>query len=1157
MAEGAFVQASGEDANATLNASETVNLSGGNISLTGQSVFVGGGFVTGLGLSVAAGTVGSSAHNANATAKLTSGVNINATGNVSLVGKGSFSSGSGKYGVRLEGADGAGAEERAAGYGSFAKATTNIVDTININANGAFTAKASISRVEISAGYGAGEAQVWSSDGGSATQTVDTSISIKAGGVMTLSGKTGVGVRAGSDLGFDAELIALDSSHGRGTAKQTLNANVNLAAGGAVTVTAASGSVSFAGGDSVGHGASGGPSGQVIRGMFGATAIYTANADVNLQAGGNLTVTAADSIGILGGGDIAFTPVASYGGVAVVNANTGVTVKTGGNLTLTATTGGITVRAGGDVVYKADFSDVATGPGSSGTAGRAVKANLNTAVDVEVAGSATAVAGGNILIGAGAGALMAVGEYRNKAFAAVGTRWMGGSASLTGNFGATFKVVKNLTLTAGKSGAGSLAIDALQGFGSTASFGDVLQVRGGSSSAHAKLNLSGNALVQAGGNIAISVADNMGLYAGSLGDVRADHVSGSNYVVTANANATLKAGGNITLAKIGGGLVVAGAGVNASHSGLLLAEAAGLGGSSRARVAVSENANALISAGGNIATTTTIGGDLSILGPGRAEGIILGDIQNQTATVSGNVTVNAGGSVTLNVAGDIDVVGPASAAASVESFNSFAHLTDKVQAKTTVSAGGALSLTAGGNILVAAGNGMGAKVSGGSVGSAKALASGDVSTTLRAGGNMTLNATGNLLIRGGSDAAGSVKAFGGFNSYTAVANANTNLNVGGNLTITAASGATFQGGSNASAAAIAAGVVNTATATGHADLNFTVGGNLTVSVTGPLNIFGGPLVEGVQGASLAALADGDNNKAIATATAKVNMTAGGNVAITATGGNLSINGASSAASFRTVIAGSPSGSTNAFNNTAAVTADGSVNIKGKNVTLTATGGGVFVGAGRQSASRSVIAAAGSVSSSSSPAHGRGNKASLTVNSSVNVTATGAITVSGTAVAFSGAPSNSHTHITVGSFSSSATVKQISNVHFSAPTIHITPPQGGSSFGNFSSSGYQFSGGVTLSNLGAGGAGAHLIKVSGPSSAVHSAPTAFVVPVTHVDLGTVQGLSLVTHLVTMLGDDSIALIPMTQGFSVPVDRKDALLTPRATDFTPAGSGAGGR
>jgi hypothetical protein len=500
----------------------------------------------------------------------------------------------------------------------------------------------------------------------------------------------------------------------------------------------------------------------------------------------------------------------------------------------------------------------------------------------------------------------------------------------------------------------------------------------------------------------------------------------------------------------------------------------------------------------------------------------------------------------------------------VESVGTGSRLSDKVQGKATVSTGGVLSLTAGGNITVAGGDGAKTLVSAGFTPSSgrarfvddvRGLASADASTTLSAGGNMTLNATGNLLIRGGSDADALAKAFGGSDTYTAVTTANTNIKAGGNLTITAGGGATFQGGSNASGQAWALGGFNKATATGQADLNLTVGGNLTVSVTGPLNVFGGPLVEGVQSASIAAVAAGFGNQAVATATARVNLTAGGNVSIAATGGNLSIAGASSAASFRTVQAGSSS--SNNFDNNAKVSADGSVNIKGKNVTLTATGGGVFVGAGRQSASRSVIAAAGSVSSSSIPAHGGGNKASLTVNSSVNVTATGAITVSGTAVTFSGAPSNSHTHITVGSFSSSATVKQISNVHFSAPTIHITPPQGGSSFGNFSSSGYQFSGGVTLSNLGAGGAGAHLIKVSGPSSAVHSAPTAFVVPVTHVDLGTVQGLSLVTHLVTMLGDDSIALVPMTQGFSVSVDRKESLLTLRTTDFTPAGSGAGGR
>ena len=1166
LAGGAVVDASRSDANATLNASETVNLSGANVSVTGQNVSVGAGFVTGVGMSVAAGRAGSNVHAANATANLTAGVNINATGNVTLIGKGSSSDSFGKYGVQLASGPAAGAEENVSGYGLTAKAIANIANDITINAGGAFTAKASVSNLDVLAGSGAGEARIWASSGASATQTVDAGINIKTGGAMALSGKTGVSVRAGSSMGTEGLLIGVDSDSGRGTAKQTLNANVNLAAGGSVTVTAASGSVSFEGGSHVGHPA--GPGGQVIRGMFGGTAIYTANAAVSVLAGGNLTVTAKDSIGILGGGDYTFMPVASYGGVAAVNANTGVTVKTGGKLSLTATTGDITVRAGGSAAYLADFNSVTTGSGSHGTAGRAVKANLNTAVDVEAVGSAAAVAGGNILISAGDGALMAVGKYRDKGFAAVGTNWMGGSASLNGNFGVTFKTAKNLTLTAGKSGTGSLAIDALQGFGSTASVGNVIEVRGGSSSAHARLNLSGNALVQAGGNVTISVADNMGVYVGSLADVRADHVFGTDYVVTANANATLKAGGNITLAKIGGGLVVAGAGVNASHSGLLLAEAAGLGGSSSARIAVSENANALISAAGNIATTTAIGGDMSILGPTRANGIILGHVANQTATVSGNVTVNAGGSVTLAVTGDIAIMGPGAASASVTSFGNSAHLSDKVQAKDTISAGGGLTLTAGGNIIVAGGDGTKTAISAGthshgipnSVGFVTALGSADASTTLKAGGNMTLNAGGNLLVRGGSNAIASAKAFGGFNSYTANANANANITAGGNLTVTAGSGATFQGGSNASGVAFALGVANIANATGHADLNLNVGGNLTMTVTGPLNIYGGPLVEGIQTASLAAIADGSHNNATATATAKVNVTAGGNVAITAKGGNLSIAGASSAASFRTVIAGSPSNSTAARFNTAAVNADGSVNIKAKNVTLTATGGGVFVSAGRQDASRSVTAAAGSVGTGtgSGTSHGSRNKASLTANSSVNITGTASITITGTAVSLSGAPSNSHNHIHVGSYSSSATVKQISTVRLSAPlgAVHITPAPSRTTFGSFSSSGYQYSGGV-FTNVLSGGAGAHLVTVNGPSLTVHSSPTAFVAPVTQVDLGKLQELSLVTHLVTVLGDASFALMPTTDAFSLSVDRKGLLLPQRTTDFTPAGSGAGSR
>jgi filamentous hemagglutinin family protein len=1061
------------------------------------------------------------------------------------------------------------------------KATVSVDDSVNLTATGNFSAKAGGSMFIVAGGSDAASAAVGAQNHGIANLSDNAGVNIKAGGTLTLTAGGNLDVSGGKRVGPSVEGL------GGGSANATVNAGVNLTAAKSATLTAG-GDVNIEGGGSIGR------SSASLRANNGGTAVETVNTSVSLLAGGNLTITAADNVDILGGNSINLLPVDSYGGIVSVNVNTGVTVKTGGNLSLTATAGSIAVRGGGSVFYLADFGSLATGSGSHGTAGKAVKAKLNTGVDVEAAGSATAVAGTNLLISAGDGALLAVGKFRNAAGSKIGTSWQGGSASLDANLSATFKAGKNLTLTAGKSGAGSLAIDALGGFSPSASIVNAVSIRGGSSHAVAKLNVDGDALVQAGGNITVSVANNMGVYAGSFGDARVDHMSGSA-TMTATANATLKAGGNITFAKVGGDLTVAGIGVNSSHAGGILAEAAGrLGSNGSINVAV--NANALISAGGNITTTHAIGGDIAILAANDIVGFAVGPNAVDNTILTGNAGITGGGNVTLAATGNVSVMGPGHVQASVASMATSGQYTIDVQGKTTVSAGGNLSITAGGNLTVAGGDGVtvviaktsshGAPVS---AAFATALASADVSANLHAGKAMTLNVGGNLWIRGGSDADAHVKAFGGFNEYTGIANADANVTAGTNLTIVAGSGATFQGGSNASAYAWGVGVANNVTATGHADLNLTVGGNLTITATGPVNAFGGPLVEGLQGGStLAAVAVGSGNQATATGSAKVTITAAGNVAITAKGGNLTLAGASSAASFRRVLAGSSSGSQ--FGNTAKVTADGSVSIKGKAVSLTATGGNVDISAGRQGLNNGSsglgspgtgLSHANRLVEASGGATGSGNVASLIANSSVNITATSTLTITGVAVnlnaanpAFATASFGTHGSFlvprtaAVASPGNTATATQISGVNLTAPTIHITPtPTVGTTSSNFSFSGFIFSGGVNQSaalrhgtaNFGGVqvfGRGVNVLN-SGQNTAVHTAPTAFVAPAITVDLGELQKLGLVTHIVTMLGDASVALMPMTEAFSVPVELRPSLLAPQATGFTPAadlGSGS---
>jgi filamentous hemagglutinin family protein len=1134
-------------------------------------------------LTAASATVAAS-HGANATATLTATntIQVNAA-TIALTAKAGD--------VIIAGGSSGAVDAHVAAGARNEKATLNVDDSVNLTATGNVTIKASrqhhgtgstatsdAGSITIAAGNSAGnDAFAGAANHGVAVLSVIAGANVKAGGKLTLTAAGDLDVLGGNRV---APAIIAQSS---GSAKATVNVGVNLTAGKTAALTAG-GSVDIEAGGSVGHGSPGS-----LRGHSHGIATETVNTAVSLQTGGSLTIAAGNDLGILGGSSIELLPVASSGGVVSVNVNTGVTVKTGGNLSLTATAGSIAVRGGGSVEYLADFASVGPSSHSLGAPGKSVKANLNTAVDVEAAGSATAVAGTNLLISAGHGALLAVGKFRDASGARTGTSWLGGSASVDANLSATFKAGKNLTLTAGKGGTGSLAIDAMQGFGPSASVVNAVSIRGGSSHADAKFNVDGDALVQAGGNITVSVANNMGVYAGSFGDARIDHVNGSATMV-ATADATLKAGGNITFTKVGGDFTVAGVGVNSSHAGGILGEAAGLSGS-RGSINATVNANALISAGGNITTTTAIGGDIAVLAANDIVGFAVGPNSVDNATVTGNAGITATGNVTLAATGNISIMGPGHVQASVASMASSGTYSTKIEGKTTISAGGNLTLTAGGNLTVAAGDGTTVLVTGPSVGFATVLDTADVSANLSAGKAMSLNAGGNLWIRGGSDADARVKAFGGFNSFTATADADANVTAGTNLTVVAGSGATFQGGSNASAFAWGVGQANHATANGHADLNVTVGGNLTITATGPVNVFGGPLVEGLQGGStLAAVAVGSDNVASANGTAKVSITAAGNVAITANGGDLTIAGASSAASFRRLLAGSSSGSQ--FNNTGKVTADGSVSITGKAVTLAATGGGnVNISAGRQGlnggssglgspgtglshANRLVEASGGS--------GGSGNVGSLIANSSVTITAATTLTITGTAVNLNAAnPAFATTSFgTLGSFlvprtiavaspGNTATATQISGVNLTAPTIHITPAATvGTTSSNFSSGGFIFSGGVNQSaalrhgatNFGGVqilGRGLNVLNSGGQNTAVHTAPTAFVAPVKTVDLGSLQSLGLVTHLVTVLGDASLALLPKTDAFSVSVEQRASLLAPQATAFAPAADlGSGG-
>ncbi|MFI4921595.1 MAG: hypothetical protein ACHQAZ_08145, partial [Gammaproteobacteria bacterium] len=192
-----------------------------------------------------------------------------------------------------------------------------------------------------------------------------------------------------------------------------------------------------------------------------------------------------------------------------------------------------------------------------------------------------------------------------------------------------------------------------------------------------------------------------------------------------------------------------------------------------------------------------------------------------------------------------------------------------------------------------------------------------------------------------------------------------------------------------------------------------------------------------------------------------------------------------------------------------------------------------------------------------------------------ITATSTLTITGTAVNLNAANPAFFTFssgtaivkapktVAIATPGNTATATQISGVNLTAPSIHITPAATvGTTSANFSSGGFIFSGGVNQSAAlrhGTGNFGGvqvfsrgFNVLSSGQNTAVHGSPTAFVAPAIHMDLGELQKLGLVTHLVTLLGDASVALVPMAKAFSVPVELRPSLLAPQATEFTPAGS-----
>ena len=1117
------VAANGGVAAATATGNVTLSAAGAlalNAGIGGNLALKGGGNIASSAFVLASGSKAKATATASAVTSLSGGtVTLTAGGNISLAAAHDLAGFAGVHGVN----GGAAALTAQSGLkiatpGAFtATAGSNLKITGN-GSNGTHASYGSVGhRADVTASFAAAQA----------TLTATDTIQIAAAAVTLKASNGSLSIDAG---GFTAASAHVDAAaHGD---KATLSADDS------VTITATHNVIATGANISVAGGAGDFSKSMNVFAGSGATAKLAANSGVNIRAGGGLALTATGTgnLNVHGGNGLLASVEALGGGLGSAVINAGVALKAGTTATLTAG-GSLNLLAGGQVGIAADLFHSAGGstvlpPGT-------VKGTLNTSVSLTAGGSAALLAGGNLAVAAGAGETLTVGTRRLASSSGGSTHdghvWGGGSANLSANLSATVVAGKNLTVSAGTGGTGSLQVLALrknplEGSG----FKNIVSVAGGSNHAVAKLTLNGNATLTAGGNITVNAAGNASIAGGEIDDVRADHTVG-NVSLTGSADAGLHAGVNVVLNDIQGSLTLAGANVGPS-AGQMLVDAHGDVGTA---VAIG-HVDAFISAGNDIVTVTAMTGGLNLLGGQLVAAVALGSAANQHATATANASLKAGRNVTITGGGDLNVLGGSFDEASVSAASvGTGDRTAALQAHAAITAGNVAKLTLSGNGFIAGGDSVQAIVQYSGAGLDVGIATVDAGASIK-GAGVALTVSGDLLARGGSGAKATAITVG--QAVSALASNNVGVNIAatrGNLAITVnGAQASFLGGSGVTGKAENLFSNNVATATANANLHLSATGSMTLTIAGDLLVAGGPdaqqfgtVIGGAPAGRLSSAAiSADNSKTTVTATGAVQFTAGGAIAVKQTGGNLTILGGSDAASFN---------SANAVGSHAVtkLTVDSNVLIK-------AGGALTFTGANNVLLSAGKLVTSGS-NAPSSNFRQSGSTAKLTVliDSSVKLT--------GTAVSIAHAGSiNTHSSHTV----SSGGLTQIGTVttHAAAPVhaagmtvhtlsvrmpasrsevLHLAPLGTQTSFG-----GVQGLSGMPVTDV-QGGA-AQPVSVQATPAAVNVQATAT------APLSTLQDAGLVVSLVGLVG-------PQTDGSAAKSTLVDA-----ATLFTPTATGGGG-
>jgi filamentous hemagglutinin family protein len=653
-------------------------------------------------------------------------------------------------------------------------------------------------------------------------------ISITAGGTITIAG--------GDSVFAQAEGAGTHTANATANTTVTSATTLALAAGGALTIrggnngsayatngnntaTTSANATVTAGGAMNLSGASitirGGDNASAYASSGGNnTAVMSANAAV--AAGGPLSLTTPGAIEIRGGDNASATGASAGNNSGTLSASAAVSAPS-----ITLTGGAVTIRGG-------DFASASAYGSEAATA-----SNLNVNADVHSTGNITVNATSLTVRGGSENSAVA---YSSGTHAAA----LNANASLRADGAMTLNITGPMQISGGDSNV------AYAGSGQTAALN-----AGATVSAGTTLNVSASSLTVRGGDFAFASASSNGV----------------NTAAT-SVNATLSAGGNMTLASTGGGILVRG-----GDSAQAFASSGQPGPNT-----ATTNANATVSSGGLL--TVNAAGGLTVRGGNDAYASVSSSGVNN-ATVNANASVLAS-TMAITVTGPLVIQGGNDALAEASCCgDANTRNTSVVNTNATVRAANGATLTvSGGNVTVAGGDNArasGTEASGEYV--ATTNARGELSTT---NGNLTLNVSGGTLtVRGGDFASASASASSNLARVTSTANASGRLGAGGNLIITAANGMEVRGGHFASADVNGTGSGTRAIASTNADGAIAAGGNITL--TSP--------TLAVSGGNNAFASVSDTGQNSGTVAASGIISAGGNIslamtgAITVSGGN--------------------------------------------------------------------------------------------------------------------------------------------------------------------------------------------------------------------------------------------------------------------------------